>query len=152
MNLRNQEGFTLLESLLALFVNSLIVLLIGSLLHSAQNMKDSLQHEKNIEWHIFLNQAEHDILNKKIKSRTPKIITLSEDGTKTTYTYMLKATELRRQKDNTGYVPMLTEVRDLNFQDAIGGIKIQSVFKNEKEMEAYLPIEIYTEKELEFIE
>lgn len=146
INLRNQEGFTLLESLLALFVNSLILLLIGSLFQSAQSMKDSIQHEKNIEWHIFLNQAEYDLLNKKIKNRILKTITLSEDGTKATYTYSFKGTELRREKNNSGYVPMLTEVKDLNFQDAKGGIKIQSVFRDEKEMEAYLPIEIYTER------
>lgn len=41
---------------------------------------------------------------------------------------------------------MLTEVRDFNFQDATGGINLQSEFKNERSMEAYLPIETYTEK------
>lgn len=142
----HQGGFTLLESLLALFVNSLVLLLVISLFQTVQNLQESLAHEKNIEWHIFLNQAEYDVSNKKLTNRALQLVEFRENGTGSNYTYELRLPELRRLKEKTGYVPMLTGVQKLEFLNAPGGINIQSTFRNEKVMEGYIPIEKVVEK------
>ncbi len=137
----NQKGFTLLESLLSLFINTLILLLVSSLFQTTKNMQENITHEKNSEWHIFLNQVEHDLSNKKLTTRTSQFLEFKEDITNSTFTYEFKANEVRRKKEGTGYIPLLTELRIVNFQEASGGILIQAEFGNKRVMEAYVPVE-----------
>lgn len=138
---RNQKGFTLIESLFSLFVTSLILLLVNSLFHTIQKMQENIVHEKNSEWHIFLNQVEHDLSNKKLIDQTSQYLQFQEEGTNSYYTYEFRISELIRKKERTGYLPLLTEIRTVNFQDSPGGIFIQGEFGNKQVMEAYVPVE-----------
>lgn len=73
MNLNNESGFTLLEALIALMMtSSILLLLVGSLLQANtinqkvitnsqhyQETKNTVAGDRQIEWHLFLNQLEN---------------------------------------------------------------------------------------------
>lgn len=136
----NQKGFTLLESLLSLFIHTLILLLVSSLFQTTKYMQENITHEKNSEWHIFLNQVEHDLSNKKLTICKKQFLEFKEDVTNSTFTYEFRANEVRRKKEGTGYMPLLTDLWNINFQEASEGILIQAEFGNKQVMEAYVPV------------
>lgn len=52
--IRNQEGFTLVESLLALFISTSVLMLVGATFRVLLKTEEYLGKSKNnIEWHIF---------------------------------------------------------------------------------------------------
>ena len=103
-------------------------------------MQENITHEKNSEWHIFLNQVEHDLSNKKLTICKKQFLEFKEDVTNSTFTYEFRANEVRRKKEGTGYMPLLTDLWNINFQEASEGILIQAEFGNKQVMEAYVPV------------
>lgn len=79
LNLQNEEGFTLIEALLSLVITSFILLLITSGIMQTQVIKDEIiadsvminhhhdtvSGDRQIEWHIFLNQLEYYLQGSK---------------------------------------------------------------------------------------
>lgn len=73
--LNDEKGFTLLEALISLMVTSMIVILLSSGVIQAQRIKESLvsdadsltdaggiiTEDRQIEWHLFLNQLEYNL-------------------------------------------------------------------------------------------
>lgn len=73
LNLNNESGFTLLEALIALMMtSSILLLLVGGLLQANtinqkvitdsqhhQETKNTVAGDRQIEWHLFLNQLEN---------------------------------------------------------------------------------------------
>src|SRR5699024_9855614 len=73
MNLKNESGFTLLEAMIALMMTaSILLLLMGSLVQANtinqtlvsnaqfyQETQDTVVGDRQIEWHLFLNQLEN---------------------------------------------------------------------------------------------
>lgn len=74
-NLMNEEGFTLLEALIALMLSSLIILSLSAGLRQlkaswevlmndseqANQQSELVRSDRQIEWHLFLNQLEHHL-------------------------------------------------------------------------------------------
>ena len=79
LNLKKEEGFTLIEALLSLVITSFILLFITSGITQTQLIKDEIiadsvminhhhdtvSGDRQIEWHIFLNQLEHYLQGSK---------------------------------------------------------------------------------------
>lgn len=79
LNFQNEEGFTLIEALLSLIVTSFILLFITSGIMQTQVIKDEIisdssminRHhdtvsgDRQIEWHMFLNQLEYYLRGSK---------------------------------------------------------------------------------------
>ncbi len=61
----DKKGFTLLETLFALFVTSLTVLLLSQITHHAEKIAAAHQSHAQLDWHVFLNQIEYEFENSK---------------------------------------------------------------------------------------
>lgn len=55
------RGFSLIEVLLALSVSTLTILLFSAILTQLVTVRNQTNDDRQIEWHLFLNQLEHDI-------------------------------------------------------------------------------------------
>lgn len=142
LEFRNNKGFTLLESLFALMVNSLVLLLVGTTLQTMVKTETVMEDQKqNIEWHIFLNQVENDVIDKKMIKVVPYEVTLEENQTKDKITYSLSAAKIKWLRNGTGYVPMLNKVKDVKFQETENGLSIESHFKNGQILRGTMAIE-----------
>lgn len=138
---RNWAGFTLLESLFALFINSLVLLLVSSLFTAVYTSQRSLNEEKNTEWHLFLNQVEYDLSDKKLIARQRQYVEFQEKQTTAKIAYEFQKQEIVRKKDGSGYAPLLTGLRDILYQDAPGGFTIQASFGNGQVMKGYVSVD-----------
>lgn len=142
LKLKNNKGFTLVESLFALMVNSLVLLLVGTTLQTMLKTEDFMENQKqNIEWHIFLNQVENDVTDKKMTKVLPYEVILEENQTKDKITYTLSAAKIRWLRNGTGYVPMLNEVKNVKFHEIENGLLIESHFKNGQILRGSMAIE-----------
>lgn len=139
--IRNQEGFTLVESLLALFISTSVLMLVGATFRVLMKTEEYLGKSKNnIEWHIFLNQTEHDVLNKKLKNVYPYEIILEEAGSLDTITYAQHGSKIRWQRNRAGYVPVLNRVKQVKFQNQPTGLLIDVTFTNEQNLKGLIPL------------
>lgn len=58
---KTDRGFSLIEVLLALSVSTLTILLFSAILTQLVTVRNQTNDDRQIEWHLFLNQLEHDI-------------------------------------------------------------------------------------------
>lgn len=149
MKLKNNHGFTLFESLLALLVNTLILLLLGLTFQTLQGFQKNIHQDKNIEWHLFLNQVENDVSNKKLSLRTKQQLDFIEDKTESKIKYEWKKNEIIRKKNDSGYVPMLTKIREVTYQDSVNktAVDMEIHFSNGQILKGMIPIEKKEEKQ-----
>lgn len=141
IRIRNQEGFTLVESLLALFISTFVLMLVGATFQVLVKTEEYLGKSKNnIEWHIFLNQTEQDSLNKNLKKVYPYEIILEETGSLDTITYAQNGSKIRWQRNRSGYVPVLNRVKQVNFQNQPTGLLIDVTFTNDQNLKGSIPI------------
>lgn len=139
---RNRRAFTLVESLFALMINSLVILLVGMIFQTILKTESFMVNQKqNIEWHIFLNQIENDVVDKKITKVLSYEVALEEDLTKDKITYTLSAAKIRWLRNGTGYVPMLNKVMDVKFTEIENGLSIKSHFKNGQILRGSIAVE-----------
>lgn len=140
-NLCNQGGFTLIESLLALFTSSLVLLLVGMTFQMLVKTENYMNNSKNnIEWHLFLNQTEYDMQNKKLTKVHSYEITLEEQGTRDVISYAQNGSKIRWQRNKVGYVPVLTNVKEVNFQNNASGLLIEVTFTNQQNVKGLIPL------------
>lgn len=141
--IKNNQGFTLFESLLSLFVNTLILLLIGLTFQTLQGFQQNVHTDKNIEWHLFLNQMENDLTDKTLSLRTKQQLDFDENGTKNEIKYEWKHNEIIRKKNNAGYVPMLTKIREVTYRDTQmkKSVDIEIHFSNGQILKGMVPVE-----------
>lgn len=138
----NAKGFTLLESLLALMVTSLVFLLIGLVLQTLLEVEGYMSGAKqNIEWHIFLNQIEYDGKDKKLTKVTSYEVSLEEAENLDLITYTQVGSKIRWQQNRKGYAPMLNKVKQVNFRKIESGLLIESEFTNGQKLEGMILLE-----------
>lgn len=138
----NQKGFTLVESLMALVVNALVLLLVTGLFQTLYHVSRYFDiKEKNIEWHVFLNQVENDLEDKEILSVQRNEVQLKVLQSKEKVTYKPWGATLRRYRNETGYVPMLTKTKNTTFSKNANGFSIQTDFVNGQTMRGAIALE-----------
>lgn len=129
--LTHNQGFTLFESLIALMVNSLVLLLVVGTLQNMTKIEAYInQGKKNIEWHIMLNQIENDVQNMALIKVLAYEITFEEYGSKDKISYALSAGKIKRFRNGKGYVPMLNKVKNVKFTETHNGFAMESHFTN----------------------
>lgn len=148
----DKKGFTLLETLFALLVTSLTVLLLSQTTNSAKQIAAAYQSNTQLDWHIFLNQIEYDFENSK-NFRVEKVRNHSKILYDRWYEdegrYQTNSIEfytsggesmLRQRVNNRGHQPILMNVRSFQalFEEDIQEVIIQIKFKSGESYEAYL--------------
>lgn len=130
-----------MESLLALLVHALILMLIGFTLQTLNLFQQNLYQEKNIEWHLFLNQMEKDMEDKYITFRGKSELHFIQKDRPDKYTYVTSGAQIQRKKNGTGYTPMLMQIKEVKYEDGKNGVHVQVDFKNGQIMRGYVPVE-----------
>lgn len=138
---RDNSGFTLIESLLALFTSSFVLLLVTMTFQMLTKSENAISNgTNNIEWHIFLNQTEYDTQNKKLTKTLPYEIYFEEKETLDTITYTQNGTKIRWQRNKAGYVPVLNKVQQVKFINEESELLIDVTFTNGQNLKGRVPI------------
>ena len=149
LNLTKQTGFTLLEALIALLISSLVMLLLSSGIIAAGKMKETLIHDsqsvtdrshlvsgnRQIEWHLFLNQMEKYLEHTKNPQVFQEHILL-EEWEEETNKYVDTRYDQRGSKNNfirsknKGNNRMLTGIRTVRLKQKGGWLLLDFTFRN----------------------
>lgn len=143
----NKAGFTLVESLIALSINALILLLASFMLQSLFNLHTHLKTYPNTEWHLFLNQVENRTEEKRLSLRLKQELQFRTTYNSSLITYKWVGSEVRRLVDNEGYFPMLSKVENVVYSDGRKGVHMAITFKGGRTMRGYIPFEKFEESE-----
>ena len=150
--LNNEDGFTLIESLISLLISTFALFLITTTLLQASTLKESLvadtlypyhnrvtiTGDRKIEWHIFLNQLEmylEDSKNPRVYKRRLAIEELyGEHGAYTEVSYQMPSNSTRVfiRRLNNGYQPMLIGATEIHLRrEKEGWLVIENTFNGE---------------------
>ena len=151
MNLNEEHGFTLLEALVSLMITGCVSLLLisGTLQVNRiwKNIVDNSQFHKEtpavvagnrqIEWHLFLNQLEHnlkDTTNPRIGVGVLRVDEIDPSSNAViTVEYRQPMTTSRRnffQFKKNGNILMLTGIESPRFEIDGGYVKLNFMFRN----------------------
>ena len=151
MNLKSESGFTLLEAMVALMMTaSILLLLMGSLLQAdAINQKmvsdaqfyeetqDSVVGDRQIEWHLFLNQLENYLqgsVDPVVGENYLEVKEMDEETNRlTSVVYKQPDSGSKRtflQYKNNGKIRMLTGVEKVDFSRENGWLTLNFKFRN----------------------
>ena len=164
-NLKNEQGFTILETLISLFVSSFVIMLLtGGLLNvmsirdtmvnNAQNSSrtNQISGDRQVEWHIFLNQLESylqgsydpEVLSNHIKVKVPK--TTISKGYQDIFYRIDGSTSNFSRRDSNGYHRMLTEIQKIDFTQEDGWLEAEVTFSNGQTFRGRIWVESWVER------
>lgn len=146
MNGSNKEdGFTLLEVLFTLTLISLCVFLFSMAISQIKTVRANVKDDRQIEWHLFLNQMENDIRGTEFLNVTEKRLTVvkfnvSKDASER-ITYERFGSMIRRRVGGDGHQPMLTQVSTSEFTLLTKNkVKLTVTFDNGEKFTAYVKV------------
>lgn len=163
-NLKNEQGFTILETLISLFVSSFVIMLLtGGLLNvmsirdtmvnNAQNSSrtNQISGDRQVEWHIFLNQLESylqgsydpEVLSNHIKVKVPK--TTISKGYQDIFYRIDGSTYNFSRRDSNGYHRMLTEIQKVDFTQEDEWLDAEVTFSNGQTFRGRIWVESWVE-------
>lgn len=141
----DQKGFTLIEALAALFILVLCISLLSFATMQYKTIRKQTFEERQLEWHMFLNQFEYNIEGLVFVSAKPSELQfklLDEKGQFKEMIYYERHFEvLRRRTGSGGHQPMLMKVKSINFIQNNSFIEITVTFLNQETYHAQLSIE-----------
>lgn len=141
----DQKGFTLIEALAALFILALCVSLLSFATTQYQTIRKQTFEDRQLEWHMFLNQFEYNIEKLVFVSAKPSELQfklLDEKGKFKEMIYYERHFEvLRRRTESGGHQPMLMKVKSINFVQNNSFLEITVTFLNQETYHAQLSIE-----------
>lgn len=113
--LSDHRGVSLLESMVALFVTVLSLLLLVMLTQNIQSLQERMRHDKHGEWHIFLHQLPKEVEGyQPVYARGSQIIFKNERGR--SIHIRSHGSNVIRQVDYRGYQPLLTRVSSIHYE------------------------------------
>ena len=146
----NDKGFTLLETVLALLVFVLCFSLFSMAVKQVQSIRNTQQSDRQLEWHLFLNQFEYDIKEKQLKEMVKEEVVFKQANVKTGGTdnvsYKRNLQKLIRQVNSEGYQPMLMKLRKLNFSLKEHFLVIQVEFTNGETYQSQINLQNHIEE------
>lgn len=153
MSLKNESGFTLLEAMIALMITaSILLLLMGSLLQADainqaiisdaqydQETKSSVIGDRQIEWHLFLNQMEHYLQGSVDPVVGKNYLEVREIDEETNHlsqvVYKQPDSGSRKtllQYKNNGKIRLLNDLEKVEFSKDGGWLTLNFKFKNKQ--------------------
>lgn len=140
------SGFTLMESLLALVVLSVICMLFSASIKNATVVTTQLKSEREKEWHIFVIQLENELKNCYYKkTEASKIILINRKNDK--HVWIEHKLGKIIKVENGGYQPLLTEVKQAEFTEENSVVMLKAKFEDGMIMSAKWVITVEQEDE-----
>lgn len=140
----DQKGFTLVEALAALFILILCISLLSFATTQYQTIRKQTFEDRQLEWHMFLNQFEYNIKGLVFVSAKPNELQFKlVDGKgqlKEIIYYERHYEVFRRRTVSGGHQPMLMKVKSINFVENHSFIEITVTFLNQETYHAQVSI------------
>ncbi|WP_167554823.1 competence type IV pilus minor pilin ComGF [Carnobacterium divergens] len=134
----NQKGFTLIETLCALFILVLSISLLSISVSQFQLIRRQTFQDRQLEWHLFLNQLEKEWQNQiVVKVTQDNIQTENAKGMISYYENYQKM--VRKRTIKGGHQPLLVKVESLTFQKNANSIVLEVQFENQERYRNQLP-------------
>ncbi|SFC14019.1 competence protein ComGF [Alkalibacterium subtropicum] len=144
VHVKSDKGFSLLEVILALSILSSCVLLFSFAISQIQTTRSHIKDERQIEWHLFINQLEHELIDSENVSASREQISFQKFdpvGQRIeNITYERRFQIIRRQVGALGHQPILLEVLAVEFSLLEEALSIRVEFKNGEEYNAKLRV------------
>lgn len=136
----NRRGFTIVESIIGLFILSLISIVINfSILYI--NNSDKHQRTETINYHVFLSTIESKKLNLKVIKVEKNNILLINSSINKEYRIQSYKNMLRLSGNKNGHVPILENVNSAYFSIYRNHLFIKVIFNNHQKFESETSIE-----------
>lgn len=145
-NIKKEKGFTLLEVLVALSVSTLCFLLLSIGIMQTRTIREQLENDKQIEWHLFLNQLEYYLQDSELVSVSRDNLTVKEPNKQTgkfeTVSYVRPQTNrsVLIRRVNNGNQRLLSEVNWVRFSRNGETLEIEGYFQNGETYNAQIRI------------
>lgn len=150
LQLTNNKGFTLLESVIALLVFALCFSLFSMAVKQVQSIHNAQQSDRQLEWHLFLNQFEYDIKELKLKEVTEEEVVfkryIADTGEAEYISYKRTLQKLLRKVNYKGYQPMLMKLRKVNFKLNGNFLVVQVEFINGETYQSQINLKDHIEE------
>lgn len=161
----NEAGFILLESLLALMLSSVTLLVLTATVSQLQQMRDLIIQDaqtvptaksiiygsRQVEWHLFLTQLENYLQGTKLQRYNSYEITVSEiiDGKEQNVRYgqALSGNLNFYRRNNNGYNELLTNITKMQLDVSGDCFNLACEFQNGEHYEGSIWINGWQEKE-----
>lgn len=147
--LNKKDGFTLLEALIALMLSSMIIILLAGGLVQMDSIRDvviseaqsvstsqtSVEGDRQMEWHLFLNQFENALKETRFISVVSSELTVDEwnedagDFVQVRYG-VTKSSTSNFIRDNKGYNRMLSGISQYTLERQGEFLLLDFTFKN----------------------
>lgn len=155
VDVREENGFTLLEVLVALSVSSLCFILLSSGIKQAERINQEMKQDPQIEWHIFLNQLEFYLKESELVSFDEQTLVVrekNEDNIYAQFTYEKyesrdKNDQMIRRRGTGGHQPVLTGVKEYTFSLNNQQLIIEAQFQTGEKYRAQLFIHSWEEED-----
>ncbi|MGX7417444.1 competence type IV pilus minor pilin ComGF [Carnobacterium gallinarum] len=146
----NTKGFTLLEALVATFILILCLSLLTLCSQNYKKIKQQTFDNRQIEWHLFLNQIEHELAATICTTIEPEKVSFKyKEGTEKTGAFFYEKYNqmIRRRTTNGsgGHQPILLNVQTLNFSKKASFLVIKVTFANDESYEGKIKIQLEEE-------
>ncbi len=139
---RHNQGFTLIEMLLALAGIMVITTMLPMIIKLSN---DKEQKFSEMEWYIFIQQAEQELRETKQVTITPSAIYLSK-WTGEYVQYEKYGTIIRRRVFGTGNETILQSIKKVVFTKAMNGVEVEVITSGDKVYKtrfiSFAPLEI----------
>lgn len=137
----DQQGFSLLESMVALFVVSLTLVLVQSLVGEISQVQPRLDHSKQAEWHIFLHQLPFEMEGYHLAKATDRQVLFKGDGIHQAESesadLMFRRHAVIRRVNYRGHQPLLTDIKTFRFdQESDRLLRMSVEFNNGESFQA----------------
>lgn len=117
---RSEDAFTLVEVLVALSISSLALILLSMSISHFKNMKDNIESNRQLDWHLFVNQMEYYMYESELISVSEDRIVVEEVDPRTKVKMRAEYRKVNQnfiRRVNNGTQPMLMDIRSVSFQN-----------------------------------
>lgn len=145
-DIKKEKGFTLLEVLVALSISTLCFLLLSIGITQTRTIREQVEEDKQIEWHLFLNQLEHYLEDSELVSVSRDSLTVKEPKKETgeleTVSYVRPQTNrsVLIRRVNNGNQRLLSQVNWVRFSRSGEILEVEGYFQNGETYNARLRI------------
>ncbi|MGO2963215.1 MAG: competence type IV pilus minor pilin ComGF [Carnobacterium maltaromaticum] len=137
-------GFTLLEALVATFILFICVSILSLSLQNYQRIREVTFKNRQLEWHLFLNQFEEEVKNTSlVKIEVEKVVFNRDNSPEKDQFFYEKYRNMLRKRTNKGaggHQPVLMKLETIKFKKLNDFLEIKVTFTNQESYEALVKV------------